>query len=111
MASAVDLSGLVRDIAEIVIEKTFNREELTRIHNIQTGIQMQEQIVFASQFGKTGILGDATCTRKTSAAESVLTQKYWNPAGIEDTITHCNKIRIIMRLKDQILRCLQFNYC
>jgi hypothetical protein len=97
MAASVDLSGLtlnpeeVRNIAEFVIEKTFTREDLNRLHNIQTGIQMQEQIVFASQFGKTGIKGDSTCTRKDSGAQSTLTQKYWNPAGIEDTLQHCNK--------------------
>jgi hypothetical protein len=97
MANAIDLTGLtlnpleVEDLGKFVIEQVFERPELNRLHNIQTGIKMQEQIVFASQFGKTGLKGDSTCTRKNSGAGSVMSEKFWNPAGIEDTIVHCNK--------------------
>lgn len=81
----------VQDLSKFIVEKIFTRPELLRLHGIQTGIKMKEQIVFASQFGKTGLKGDATCTRKTSGAASVLTEKYWEPVGIEDTLIHCNK--------------------
>ncbi len=81
----------VSDLSQFIIEKIFTKPELLKLHGIQTGIKMKEQIVFASQFGKTGIAGAADCTRKTSGAASTLTQKYWEPAGIEDTLIHCNK--------------------
>lgn len=80
----------VQDLQQFIIEQIFTKPELLRLHGIQTGIKMKEQIVFASQFGKTGIKGDGTCTRKTSGASSTLTEKYWEPAGIEDTLVHCN---------------------
>jgi hypothetical protein len=80
----------VQDLSQFIIEKIFTRPELLRLHGIRTGVKMKEQIVFASQFGKTGIKGTATCTRKTSGAASTLTQKYWEPEGIEDTLIHCN---------------------
>lgn len=80
----------VQDLSQFIIEKIFTRPELLRLHGIRTGVKMKEQIVFASQFGKTGIKGTAACTRKTSGAASTLTQKYWEPAGIEDTLIHCN---------------------
>lgn len=80
----------VQDLQQFIIEKIFTKPELLRLHGIQTGIKMKEQIIFASQFGKTGIKGTATCTRKTSGASSTLTEKYWEPAGIEDTLIHCN---------------------
>lgn len=90
--SALTMNPLeVQDLQEFIIEQVFNRPELLALHGIQTGVTMKEQIVFASQFGKTGIKGDATCGRKTSGAASVLTQKYWEPVGIEDTLIHCNK--------------------
>lgn len=89
--SALTMNPLeVSDLSQFIIEKIFTRPELLRLHGIRTGVKMKEQIVFASQFGKTGIKGDATCTRKTSGAASTLTQKYWEPAGIEDTLVHCN---------------------
>lgn len=98
MASGIDESGLtlepieVQDIQDFIVERVYNRPEFSAIHGpIRQGIKMEEQIVFAGKMGKTGRLGDATCTRKTSGAESVLTEKYWTPKGIEDTLIHCNK--------------------
>ena len=97
MASGIDESALtlaaqeVMNTPEFILEKVFNRSALSELHDVQTGIKMKQQIVFASLFGKMGLKGDATCTRKTSGAKSTLTQKYWEPQGIEDTLIHCNK--------------------
>lgn len=97
MASGIDVSALtlaaqeVMNTPEFILEKVFNRSALAELHNVQTGIKMKEQIIFASQLGKMGLKGDSTCTRKTSGAASTLTQKYWEPAGIEDTLIHCQK--------------------
>ena len=87
MANAIDLSGLTlnpkesTDMMRFVFEQVFERPDLRSLHGVQTGVTMKEQIVFASQFGKTGLKGDATCTRKTSGAKSTLTEKYWEPAA------------------------------
>jgi len=97
MATGIDISGLtlnpeeVQEFSQFIIEQVFNRPMLTALHGVNTGVQMKEQIVLASLLGKTGIAGDATCTRKSSGAQSVLSQKYWEPKGIEDTIVHCQK--------------------
>jgi hypothetical protein len=95
MAKGISESALtmaaqeVMNTQEFIIEKVFNQGTLADLHNVQTGIQMKDQIVFAGQMGKVGLKGDATCTRKTSGASSILTQKYWEPQGIEDTLVHC----------------------
>jgi len=96
MATGVDLSGLtlepieVQEIKDFIIERVFERPEFKQIHgSFQTGIKMQSQIVFASQFSKTGLKKAAACTRQTSSPESTLTEKYWNPVGIEDTLIVC----------------------
>lgn len=89
--SALALNPIeVQDFQQFIIEQVFTKPELLAVHGIQTGIKMKEQIVFASQFGKTGLKGDSNCDRKTSGAQSILTQKYWEPVGIEDTLIHCN---------------------
>jgi len=96
MATGLDTTGLtlnpqeVQEIQSFIIEKVFTRPELLSLHGIQTGVKMKEQIVFASQFGKTGLKGSG-CDRQTSGAASILTQKYWEPVIIEDTMIHCNK--------------------
>lgn len=96
MATGIDLSGLtleaieVQEIKDFIIERVFERPEFQQIHGrFETGIQMKTQIVFASQFGKTGLKKAAACTRQTSSPESTLTQKYWEPVGIEDTLIVC----------------------
>lgn len=94
MASKIDISGLTKNPVEVgemgqfIVEKTFGNPVLNAIHAVWTGIQMKEQIVFASQFGKTGIK-DTTCTRPNSGAVSTLTQKYWDPSNVGDTLIHC----------------------
>lgn len=94
--AGIDLSGLtlnpieVDDIKEFIIERVFEHPGIEQIHGrINTGINVQLQIIFASQFGKTGLKKAASCDRQTSDPESVLTEKFWNPAGIEDTLTVC----------------------
>lgn len=79
------------NFSEFILELAFERPALNALHNVQSGIQMKEQIVFASQYGKTGLKAGADCSRQTSGATSTLTQKYWDPVGIEDTIIHCQK--------------------
>lgn len=93
--AGIDLTGLtlnpieVDDIKDFIIERVFEHPQIQAIHNIETGVKMQEQIVFAGQFGKTGLKKTTSCDRQTSGAESVLTQKYWLPVGIEDTLIIC----------------------
>jgi len=97
MAKGIDLSALslnpqeVIDMASFIVEQVFNRPDINRLHNVQTGIKMQEQIIFASQFGKTGLKATSSCTRQTSGVSSTLSEKFWNPVGIEDTLVHCQK--------------------
>jgi len=94
MASVIDISGLTlnpkesTEFQKFVIENTFERPEIKALHTVYTGVKMKEQIVLAGQLGLSGVKGGA-CTRVSSGAKSVLTQKYWEPAGIEDTFVHC----------------------
>ena len=96
MASNIDITSLTlnpieeSDLGKFVIERTFKDPVLNSIHTVWTGIKMKEQIVFASQLGLTGIL-DSTCDRPNTGAKSTLTEKYWDPADIGDTLVHCQK--------------------
>jgi len=94
--ATLDLSNLTINPKEadafgkFVMERTFMRPELRSIHKVITGVKMKEQIVLASQMGLAGKLANG-CNAVSSGAGSVLTQKYWEPASIEDTIDTCVK--------------------
>lgn len=94
MASKIDISGLTKNPVEVgemgqfIVEKTFGNPVLNAIHTVWTGIKTDEQIVFASQFGKTGIK-DSSCSRPNSGAQSVLSEKFWRLAKVGDTLIHC----------------------
>lgn len=94
--AGIDLSGLtlnpieVQEIKDFIIARVFDHPQIKTIHNFQTGIKVKEQIAFASQFGKTGLKkSTANCDIQTSAPESILTEKFWDPIGIEDALILC----------------------
>ena len=95
MATGLDISGLtleaqeVQDMSAFIVEQVFNKPELRALHGVFTGVKMKEQIVFASQFSKMGMKKGSDCSRQNSGASSTLTQKYWEPNGIEDTLVIC----------------------
>lgn len=94
--ATLDLSSLTinpkeqGDFGKFVMERTFMRPELKAIHNVIAGVKMKEQIVLASQLGLAGKLANG-CSAVSSGAGSVLTQKYFEPASIEDTLSTCIK--------------------
>lgn len=92
VSSALTMGAIeVQDLKDFIIEQIFTKPELLKIHGIETGVKMKEQIIFASQFGKTGLKASTTsCARQSSSPASTLTEKYWEPVGIEDTLIHCN---------------------
>ena len=96
MASVINTDALNlnakenQDFASFVHEQIFQRPELRSLHKIFTGVKMDEQIVLVGSLGKTGLVGDSSCTRKQSGSGVVLSEKKWQPKGIEDTLPQCN---------------------
>lgn len=94
MASTINVSSLtlnpkeVQDFGQIILEMTFGRPELRAMHRIYSGVTMKEQIVLASKLGLSGLKANG-CERQSSGAKANLTQKYWEPVGIEDTFVNC----------------------
>jgi hypothetical protein len=81
----------IRDFAGFIIEQTFMRPELAALHGVSTGIKMKDQIVFAGRMGKVGLKGTANCDPQNSGAELSTSEKFWNPEGIEDRLSICQK--------------------
>lgn len=93
MASKIDVSALTlnpeeaQQISEAVVEKVFVQGELNQVHDIETGISMQKQIVFVDNLD----VGGEALTGCTPAEQGTLTmtQKYWTPALVAGRYSHC----------------------
>lgn len=96
MASKIDITGLTLNPLEqdafqkFVFERTINKDILSKFHTVWPGVKMKEQIVFAGRLSKVGIK-DSNCARPKSGATATLTQKYWEPRAVGDTLIHCQK--------------------
>lgn len=103
MASKIDVGALTlnpeeaQQLSEAVMEKTFIQGPLNQVHTVETGVQMQKQIVF---FNNLDVGGEAL-TGCTPAEQDglVATQKYWTPALIAGRFTHCaNDLNVLLKI-------------
>lgn len=74
-----------QDFAKFIMERVYQRDALRTNHVVQTGITMDEQIVFAGRIGKSGIKDPGT-SRPNSGAKPTLTEKFWTPKKVGDTM-------------------------
>jgi len=95
MAKPLDESGLTLnakespDMGKFVYERVFEQGNLATNHAVWGGITMKEQIVFASTNFKSGIKDPGT-SRPKSGNKPTLTEKFWDPKKIGDTMEFQN---------------------
>ena len=103
MASKIDVSGLTlnpeeaQQISEAVNEKVFISGELSQIHDIETGVSMNQQIVFVNNLD----VGGEALTLCVPAEQDglTMTQKNWTPALIAGRFTHCaNELNVLLKI-------------
>ena len=88
--SALSLNAKeVDEVGKIVVERVFIQGELATIHDVRTGIQHKEQIVFVDNLG----VGGEALVNCTPAEQDGLTftEKFWDPSLIAGRFTHCAK--------------------
>jgi hypothetical protein len=94
MATKIDVTGLTLnpqenpDFATFINERTFEQPGLQELHNVITGVQMKQQIVYGGLLEDVGIADDG-CARPNSGAQTSLSQRYAEPTRIGDTLVHC----------------------
>lgn len=109
MATKIDVSALTlnteeaQELGAAVIEQVFIQGELAEIHEIDTGIQHDEQIVFVNNLDVSG----EAFTNCTPVEQDgiVLTEKVWTPKLIGGRYTHCaNELNRLLKLFDKASR-------
>lgn len=94
MAATFNTSNLtlnpkeVSELSSAIVEMAFNAPMLDRLHRVQTGVQMKEQILLIGQMGMTGV-AQSGCGRTSSGATVPMSQKYWEPANFGDRLINC----------------------
>lgn len=77
----------VTDVKKVIFERVYNDSDLAEYHEIETGIDVTTQIVFAS---RPGYLGKKTTGCTPSEAEGfALSEKFWTPVLEDFRLKHC----------------------
>ena len=96
MANVFNLASLtlnpneVQEVKDFIITQVYEKGELAEMYNIFTGVLMKSQIIKLSQLGMSGVEAATDgCAYATSNSTTIATQKYWEPAKIEDLFEIC----------------------
>lgn len=103
MATKIDVSGLTlntkeaEELSQLISQRIFVDTPLAKVHNIQTGIQMAQQIVFVDNLD----VGGEALTNCTPAEQDglTMTEKAWAPALIAGRFSHCaNDLNVLLKI-------------
>ena len=103
MASKIDVSGLTlnakeaEDISKLISERVFVQTPLAKVHDIQTGVQMAQQIVFVDNLD----VGGEALTNCVPVEQDglTMTEKFWAPALVAGRFTHCaNNLDVLLKI-------------
>lgn len=80
----------VMALSEAIIEKAYSKPALSEIHTLVTGIKAKQQLAFLSRIGLVGKKHtNGTCEPTASTESSSGSEKFWDPAYIEDRFSEC----------------------
>lgn len=78
----------LKDLSQVIHQLTWGDKTLSELHDVETGIEYNKQIVFA---GNMGLMGKAVtgCTPNEVAGIS-LTEKFWTPVKEDFRLKQCS---------------------
>ena len=89
----------LKDWSKVIDELTFADETLNSLHDVETGIKYNQQIVFA---GRMGLMGKAVSGCTPNAVSGIaLTEKFWTPVDEDFRLEHCSAD---VNAQDKLLR-------
>jgi len=96
MANLLDVQNLTlgpveqTDLSKFIFEALLEIGELSKYHDVQTGIFYKEQIPFVGTLGLVGKKSTG-CVPATNTGTVTFTEKFWTPEMIEDRFVNCAK--------------------
>jgi hypothetical protein len=95
MASVIDFSSLTlnseeaRNLSECIQEQLYSKPELTQVHDVQTGVEMDRYIPILGKYGLVGKVDPGSCAVNAESSQIPVSQKQWTPKLISGRLTHC----------------------
>lgn len=95
MAELINLAALTlnaeeaRETADLVFENTYARPEITQVHGVMTGVEMDKRIPILGQFGLVGKVDPGSCGVNTETGQVPVSEKTWTPKLISFRMPHC----------------------
>lgn len=80
----------VRNVSEIVFEKSFTNPKLEKMHAIEEGIELKKQIVFMGKMAAQGRPSDG-CNPADVDAAITATEKFWERNEVSIRMKHCKE--------------------
>lgn len=89
--SALTLNPVeAQELSKFIFETLLETGELSKYHDIQTGIFYKEQIPFVGTLGLVGKKSTG-CAPEANTGTVTFTEKFWDPEMIEDRFENCAK--------------------
>lgn len=95
MASTIDFSTLTlnseeaRSLAEVIQEQVYSKPELNRVHNVQTGVEMDKYIPILGKYTMVGKVDPGSCSVNSETGTIPTSEKQWTPKLISGRLSHC----------------------
>lgn len=95
MASTIDFSALTlnseeaRILSEVVVEELYSKPDLTSVHEVMTGVDMDRYIPILGGYGLVGKVDPGSCSVNAETGQISSSQKQWTPKLISFRLTHC----------------------
>jgi hypothetical protein len=95
MSALIDFSSLTlnteeaRSLAECIQEQVYAKPELTAVHEVMTGVEMDKYIPILGKYGMVGKVDPGACGVNSEASRIPTSQKIWTPKLISGRLTHC----------------------
>ena len=95
MASVIDFSSLTlnpdeaRETRQLVFDAVYKRPEITEVHEVMTGVEMNRYIPILGQFGLVGKVDPGSCGVNTESTQIDVSEKLWTPKLVSFRLPHC----------------------
>ena len=95
MSTIIDFSSLTlnteeaRSLSETIQEQVFAKPELTQVHEVMTGVEMDKYIPILGKYGLVGKVDPGSCAVNAESSQIPTSQKTWTPKLVSGRLSHC----------------------
>jgi hypothetical protein len=78
-----------QSLSECVQEQLYSKPELTAVHEVITGVEMDRYIPILGKYGIIGKVDPSSCSTNSETGQIPVSEKSWTPKLISGRLSHC----------------------